>query len=168
MFIAALILLLTFALSSTAFAAAGGDFELARPILDAVMSGDYIWAAAAAVVLGTALVRKYGKRLWAPLGTGKGAAGVAVFAAFAGAVLTALTASGTLSWDVLQTALKVAIFSAGGVGLAKMFAPSWLRPVLDALLGSDGSRLQDAERAGLEAVAESPSKGSGIGFTDVP
>jgi hypothetical protein len=168
MLIAILVLILSFALTSTAFAAAG-EFELARPILDAVMSGDYIWAATAAIVLGVALMRKFGAKAWPPLGSGKAAAIMVVVGSFAGAVLNALTAGEGLSWEVLLTALKVAIFSGGAVALAKELSPMWLRPVLDTLLGSDSAdtRLRDAERAGLDAMKSNPSDGTGIEFRDV-
>lgn len=165
MLIVALVFLLSFAFASTAFAAAELPMDLAKPILDALMSGDYTWAVAATLVMGVAALRVHGAKLWGPLGSGKAAGTMVVLGSFLGATLDALTGGEGLSWGLAGSALKIAMLSAGGVSLSKLLAPAWLRPLLDMLLGSD--RVKYAEQAGQDAVDDNPSKGTGMDFTDV-
>ncbi len=174
--------------TATAFAAGtaspddGSLLDLARPVFDAVMHGQWWLGASLAVVLLCAAARKYlpdnygGKFIRGDVG------GVllAFMMSFGGAVATALTAGAAMSGLVALTALKIALAAAGGYTvihkLASAFvasvwfqshAPGWLKLGLGYLLALVGSNaIEKAEAAGKQAVETNPAKGSGQ-YTDV-
>lgn len=144
--------------------------ELARPVFDAVMAGQYPLAAALALVLLVAVARKWLAPRVPFFGSDAGGALLALAGSFGGAVATALLAGATLSWSVAWTALGVAFTAAGGYSLVKRLGgallariplPNWLKTLLDSALWIFSSPVERAEAAGAAAVAEKPAGGAG-------
>ena len=167
--------------TGTSYAAAeaipdGSLLELARPIFDAVMHGQWWLGAALAVVFLCAMVRKYLPDAWG----GKFIRGDVggVFLAFAmsygGAVSTVLMAGAAMSGMVAMTALKVALAAVGGyTALHKLAsalvamrwfqekAPAWLKLLVAMVLGMIGSNaIAKAEAAGKAAAEANPPTGA--------
>ncbi len=177
-----MVLVFIFSFAGTALAAGavapadGSLLDLAKPVLDAVMHGQWFLAAAGALVLTAALA----KRQLAPhvpwLRTDWGAALLVVVGSFGGAVFTALVAAGpgaVMSSALAYTAIKVALAAAGGysllkplIKLAQAQAPAWLQPVLAVLawvfesgIGTSPD-VAAAEAAGDVAVKAKPPTGA--------
>jgi hypothetical protein len=167
------------AFAGTAFAAGavapadGSLLDLARPIFDAVMHGQYWIAASLALVMLTALARKYGTGKLPFLATGAGAAILVLVGSFGGALATALLAGSAISLGLAFTALKVAFAAAGGFSLAKSLvapllrkiqakAPIWAQPIFGILFWAfeRPEALATAEAAGAAAVKAAPAKGA--------
>jgi hypothetical protein len=166
------------ALASTAAVSPdeGSLLELARPIFDAVMHGNWWLAAAGAVMLLTAAARRH-----LPNGYGgrfiRGDVGGMVTAftfAYGGAIATTMAAPGaTMSAAVMLAALKIGGMAVGGfVALHKLAqalvatkwfqakAPAWLRTGLGLVLSLIGSSaIKKAEKAGQAAVDAKPATG---------
>lgn len=176
-FTAALILVFLGAFTGTALAASavapadGSILELARPVFDAVMHGQWWAAAAFAVVLGVTIARR-----WMPAAWKQGAIGditgtaTAFVLAFAGAIGTwAIAPGATMTLGVLATATKIGVAAIGGYNIVHKLlgwlaawskTPAWLVPVLKLVASLVGSgAIAKAEAAGAAAVAASPSKG---------
>lgn len=141
----------------TAFAAssvtgdAGSLLDLAQPIFKAIMSGQYIYAAAAALVFLVAAARKYGAPKLPFLGSKVGGALLAVVGSFAGAVATALAAGAALSWGMVTAAGSVAFTAVGGFVLLKdLLVKPVLRPLMEKL--SMGGPLAKAAAVVLQMV----------------
>lgn len=187
----ALVALISF--TATAFAAGtvdpAGDgsalAEMARPIYDAVMHGQYWLAASLALVFVVALLGKYadkipawlgGKTIAKLAGSDPGRAVLVLLGSFGGAVATGLTAAGSsaMTWALAWTALKVAVGAAGVYSLAKKLlaplvakAPPWVQAVFRLVTWAFERSLKDpvkeAEAAGQAAVeAEPPTGAAGI------
>lgn len=174
------IVLLTF--TATAFASGavvpedGSLFDLAKPILEAVRSGQYAFAASAALVFAVALARKYGAKRYPWLVSDAGGATLTLVGAFGGAVSTALAAGATLSAGLAWTATGVAVAAAGGYSLIKKLlvdpmvasawykerAPSWLKSVMGVVLWVfvKPDVAAKATEAGDQAVTDKPSTGT--------
>lgn len=168
-YISALVVMLLAFLCTTGIAVAaapddGSLIDLARPVFDAVMSGEYVYAAALALVLLVAIASRYGSR-WMPfLGTGPGKVLLVVLGSFAASVSTALAAGVALSAAMFWTATKVAVTAAGGFSILKAMLkpllpklPSWARKPLSWVFASRS--IEDAEKAGDKAVGENPGGG---------
>lgn len=127
----------------------GSLLDLARPVYDAVMHGQWWLAAAGALVLVAAAARKYLAPRYPWASGPAGSALIVLVGSLGGAAVTALVAMGpgaVMSWALAWTALKVAIAAAGGYGLAKALvvdpllkpwaskAPGWLQAPLKALI----------------------------------
>jgi hypothetical protein len=169
-----------FAFTATAAAAGeispedGSLLDLARPVYDAVVHGQYWLGASLALVLAVAAFRKYapGKAgAWAR--TDVGGSLLVLAASFGGAAATGLLAAGTnaMTGELAWTALKVALAAAGGYSLAKKLlapvlrkiadkAPPWMKPLFAMLLWSFETPIAKAETAGDVAVAENPPTGT--------
>ncbi len=167
------------AFAGTAFAAGavapadGSLLDLARPVFDAVMHGQY-WAAAALVlVVLTALIRKYGTKRFPVLESSAGAALLLLVGSFGGAFATAVLAGAGASLAIAWTALKVAFAAAGGYSLAKSLlapllrkiqakAPMWMQPIfsLAFYFFDRPTPIADAEKAGAAALEAKPSAGA--------
>ncbi len=155
--------------------------DLAKPVLDAVMSGQYAFAAALALVFAVALVRRYGGSRWPLLASKKAAPYMVLVGSFGAALATALSAGASLSWLMAWSALTVAAGAGYGYALIKPIfaalqkrAPAWMSPVFtalgwvfDARDKAAQARVAKAEAAGEAAVAAAPSKGPDIKFKDV-
>jgi len=161
----------------TSVAVAQGEelSELAKPVLDAIMGGQYALAAALGLVLAVALLRRYGVAKYPWLGTSAAGSLLVLLGGFGAALGTSLAAGGALSAALAYSALKVSLFAAGGFSILKPViaalqgrAPSWLKPVL-GLVGwvfDKPNKILAAEEAGKAAVEANPGEGSQIEFKD--
>lgn len=151
--------------------------DSARPVLDAVMSGHYVYAAALALVVLVAALRKHGAD-WSPkylswTRTDWGSPLLVLLASFAGALATALAAGAAPSLAIMSTALGVAVTAAGGFKMAKELVapllravrsrlPAKLQPLVSLLLWvfDKPDRAAEAKAAGDAAVKASPPTGA--------
>ncbi len=179
------IIALSFLLAFVATAAAAGAvtpedgslLDLARPVLEAILHGQWWLGASLALVFVCTAARKYGASRFPFLGSGAGGALLVLLSSFGGAMATALTAAGTnaVTWALMLMAGKVALVAAGGYSLIKTLAvdpllaskwyaekaPAWLKAVMAMALWAftkpSGESL--AKKAGDAAVAANPPTG---------
>jgi hypothetical protein len=171
-----------FSFIATAFAAGavapddGSLLDLAKPVLAAVMSGQWVLGAALALVFVVAGARRYLVAHVHFLGTDAGAAVLTLVGAFGGALATALTAGVSVSAGLLWTALGVAAAAAGGYSLVRKLlvdplcasawyrerAAPWMRAVVMALAWAftKPDALARADEAGKAAVQAHPAPGA--------
>jgi hypothetical protein len=152
--------------------------ELAKPIFDEVMKGHYVAAAAAALILSMALIRRYapgkaGEFVHSDLG---GSLSTLLMSMF-GAIFTATVGGAAWHWNMLWMAFIVGITAMGGYTAIKRLIvvplllplqsklPVWAQPALNLVLwifdrkfGADP--VKDAEAAGNAAVAKNPPTGA--------
>lgn len=183
---ATLILLTLFGFTATAFAAGPSApdseslLDLARPVFDAVMHGNYWAAASLGVVLSLSFARRYMPASWKDGIKGDiiGTAFAFGFAAF-GAVANAALAVGFagMTTALALTALKIGVVAIGGYSVIHKFAtwaastnwfkqhaPTWLVSLTSLVLTLIGSNaIAKAEAAGQAAVDASPSPGAAPG-----
>lgn len=154
----------------------GSLLDLARPVFDAVMHGQWWLGAALAVVLLTAAAKKYlpdaygGKYVRSELG----AMATAFLLSFGGAIATTMAAPGAaMTMAVAMAALKIGAAAVGGwmilhkvmqVVVATKFwndrVPAPVKALVSFVLGLVGSSaISKAEKAGQEAVDASPPQG---------
>lgn len=156
----------------------GSLLDLARPIYDAIVGGQWWLGAMFGLIFLTTAVKRY-----LPVKFGgnfvNGEYGqplTVLILAFAGAASTALMAIGpgaVLSLSLAWAALKVAVGAAGGYTLLKQLlaplltklslkAPAWAQPIFGVLLWvfSKPSPIAVAETAGEAAVAAKPADGA--------
>lgn len=178
--------------TATAFAAGTADptgdgttlLEMARPVFDAVMHGQWWLAASLALVFVVAVVGKYGDKAPGPVGkwlarfdgSDAGRATLVLLGSFGGAVATGLAAVGTgaMTWALAWTALKVAVGASGIYSLGRKLlaplvgkAPAWLQPLLWVVLWAFDRKagapaadaVAEAEAAGDAAVTAHPAPG---------
>lgn len=153
-------------------------FDLAKPVYEAALGGQWALAAASALILGVAVVRKFGDE-WSWVNKDWGASLLVLLGSFGGAAATALAGGATISFALVWEALQVAVAASGGYSLIKKLlvepllrpwankAPKWLKPFLNMILwlfdGSSEAAKARAKAAGDKAVAEKPSSGiSGV------
>jgi hypothetical protein len=172
-FLVSVAFLITF--SGTAYAMDDSWLDMAKPILDAVSNGQYIAAAALAVILGVAVLKKYGSARWPFLATDAGGSLLVLGASAAGAFAASIKEGVDVSWNLAWGSLMIAVTAAGGYSLFKRLvvgpvlrpladkAPGWMKPILQMVLWIfDRPDVQaEAEAAGDKAVAESPGEGLG-------
>lgn len=167
-------MVLSFLGTSVAFAQGDELLELAKPVLEALLAGQYAYAVALALVLAVALLRRYGGSRYPILASRKAAPWLVMTASLFGAAATALGTGASLSLAMLWSATTVAVGAAGSYSLLKAIlmpledrAPAWFVPVfkLAALLFTSKAR---AKEAGEKAVQDSPAKGTGIEFDEFP
>ncbi len=145
--------------------------DLAKPIYEAVMSGQWWLAAAAALILSVALLRRWAPWPW--LKDGPGVALLTVGASFAGALATALAAGQAMTGGLAWMAAGVAFAAIGGYSALKVALlpalewlsgklPAWARPVVDLLrwILSRPTAIAKAEKKGADAVKASPGPGA--------
>lgn len=138
---------------------------LGKPVFDAVMNGEYMYAAALALVVLVAAARKYGTKIWPFLGTRGGALWLVLLGSFFGAIATALGAGQALSLALGIAAVKVAVGAAGGHAMIRQVLKWGIRkwPKLGAALKPImwvfEKPADKAKEAGDKAVAENPSEG---------
>lgn len=174
--IAAAVVAFLVAFTGTAMAASLPDAEslidLARPVLAAVKSGQGYAAAALALVLMTALARRFGAKRWPWLNSDAGGSLLTLVGSFGGAVATALAAGSLPTLGLAWTAFGVAVAASGGYTMVKRLIvpglvwlqsrlPGWAQPVLSLVLWmfTKPDPIAVAEKAGNEAVAANPGKG---------
>lgn len=149
--------------------------DLAKPVYDAFAAGHYMAAAALALVLSVALLKRYS-------GTGKvgtfvhsdvGGALTTLTMAFFGAIATATAAGATWHWSMLSTAGYVAFIAAGGYALVKKLVvpllkklqpklPAWTAPffTLVYFIFDKPDAITTAVKAGDDAVKATPATGA--------
>lgn len=165
--------LVTFAGVAAAQSAAGGEeatlLDLARPVAEALLSGNPGLAAALALVLAAAIARRYLAPKVPFFASDVGGALLVLVGSFGGAAAAAITGGASWSLALAWTALKIATAAAGGYSLAKPLilwaaekSPSWLKPVFALVLWvfEKGSPVAKAEAAGAAAVAANPAPGA--------
>lgn len=173
---AAICALATFAGVALAAGAAeppdGTLVDLARPIVDYVLSGHYLAASAAALVVLVAGLRRYGAKRLPFLGSAIGGAVLTLFGAFGATVAVAAAGSTWITMGQAWLALKIALTAAGGYSLLKVLieplvakAPAWAQPILRLVTwifddhAAAAAVVADAEAAGAAAVVAKPAPG---------
>jgi hypothetical protein len=159
----------------------GSWLDLAKPVLDAVVNGQYWIAVAAGIVFAVAMARRYVPATSVPgklLASELGAMVCAALVSFFGAIATSLTALGlkmpTLA--VFKSAGLVAFTAVGGwmilhkvasvVVATKTYhdkAPAWLKAVVSfvlAMIGSSAATKAEAKVAGDKAVEAKSAQGA--------
>jgi len=169
--------LLSFFGASVAMAQTNTELiDLAKPVLDAAMSGNYMYAVALMLVLSVALVRRFGGARWPILASKKVAPFLVMVGSFGAALATSLGAGASISGAMLWGAVKIATVAAGGYSLLKPLldalqkrAPKWAQPLFGMVgwIFSSRDRAERAKAAGQKAVKENPAQGLPKNFTDV-
>lgn len=154
----------------------GNLLDLARPVFDEVMKGNYIAAASLALVLCVALARRYAPgKAGTFVHSDAGGALTTLLMAFGGALATATMGGAPWTWAMGWTAATLAVTAAGGYTLVKKLAvdpllksewyntkaPIWFKTIMGVVLWIFIKK--DAETvatdAGNTAVAAKPSTG---------
>lgn len=181
---AAIVALVVF--QGTAFAAqvveapdAAALLDMARPVYEAILAGQYGVAAALCLVLAVGVLRRYAVPRVPFLRSDAGGTLLTYGASFGGALATHLLAAGLSipTGAMLLAALKIGFFAAGGFMTAKRLAmplftylagksPPWLAAIIllvpklfDLVTGSKTATIAKAEKAGDAAVAAKPGVG---------
>jgi hypothetical protein len=163
-FLAFLVLVLTFGVASAGINTLAPDeslLQLIRPVIDAVMSGHYFIASAAALVFVAAVANRYGGKHVAFLNTDYGRALTVLVGAFGGSLLSAAYTGASFTVAIGWSAVKVAFFAAGGYSLAKplvRFLPSWLQPYVMWIFNKPDP-VAGVVAAGDAAVKANPAPG---------
>ena len=104
--IALFFMVLSFAGTSVALAQTDAELaELAKPVLDAVLGGNYMFGAALALVLGVAMLRRFGGARWPILASKKAAPLLVLAGSFVAALATTLSAGAAVSTAMLWGAV---------------------------------------------------------------
>lgn len=148
--LAALVAVLSFGATAYAAGAAapteGSLLDLAKPVFEAVMSGQGWLAAALALVLLVTAARRYGAVRFPFLGSKLGGVALNLLLSFGGAAATAIMAGASASFGLAFTALKVAVAAASGFELVKELIAPMLRGLVDRL---HSAKLRAMLHAGL-------------------
>lgn len=156
----------------------GSLLDLARPVFDEIMKGHYIAAAALALILVVALIKRYAPGKFGDfVHSDAGGSLTTLLMAFGGALATATMGGAAWTWGMLPAAGKVAFFAAGGYVLLKKLivepilkplstkTPAWMAPLWGLLFFafdrkvSEADALAGAKAAGDAAVLASPAGG---------
>lgn len=162
--------------ASAVVPADGSLLDLAKPVYEAIMGGQFWLAALLGLVLATTAAKRYlpGKAgVWVNGEYGQPL--TLLLLAFGGAGATALLAAGPgaiFSAGLAWAALKIAVAASGGYTLLKQLlaplvakvaakAPAWMQPIFSVLLWvfTKPSAVAVAEKAGADAVAAKPADG---------
>lgn len=157
----------------------GSLTDLARPIFDEIMKGNYIAAAALTLILAVALVKRYAPGKFGEfVHSDPGGSLMTLLMSFGGAIATATMGGIPWTWDMLPAAGKVAFFAAGGYVLIKKLVvepvlkplsrktPVWMTPLWSMLFWmfdkkvSEADTLASAKLAGDTAVLANPGAGT--------
>lgn len=162
----------------------GTLLDLAQPVFDQVMHGNYFAATCLALVLAVALVKRYsGAGNFGQLVHSNVGGLVTTFAmAFFGALATATMAGAPWTWLMVKTAGTVGAAAIGGYTAAKILytaivgsawyqakAPGWVKAAMSVLgfVLDKPDAIKTATKAGDAAVAAKPAPGAGK-VTEVP
>jgi hypothetical protein len=107
------------AAQSTAGGSEGSLVDLARPVLEAVVSGKPGLATALALILAAALARRYLAPRVAFFASDAGASVLVLLSAFGAAMAAAITGGASWSPELAWKALAIAVPAAGGFSLIK-------------------------------------------------
>ena len=149
-------------------------FELLKPVYEAFMRGEKLYAGMLALVAAVALAKRYMPGKAGAWINGKHGQPIAVLVmSFGGAMATAISAGTTPGWGMVKTAALIAAAAAGGYSMIKTLiiepflrpwaakAPTWIRWALDMVLWifDKPTPVAKAEAAGAAAVAAKPGTG---------
>ncbi|MGN6108547.1 MAG: hypothetical protein ACTHU0_25805 [Kofleriaceae bacterium] len=184
-FVAGAVLALIVAFAGTAVAAGaispedGSLLDYAKPVLDAIVGGQWWLAASLAIVLIAPAVYRYlpdslgGKHARSPIGK----IAIVFLMAFGGGLANGVVAngaSGAMTSAIALAALKIALAAVGGYSVIykivtefvatawyEEHAPTWLKTAVSTLLGwITADPVAKAEAAGKKAVAVNPPTGA--------
>jgi hypothetical protein len=160
--VAAIFMVLSFVGTSVALAQSNGELvDLARPVLDALLGGNYMAAGMLALVLGVALLRRFGGSRWPILSSRKAAPYLVAAGALSASLAAAVVAGTALSFGLVW---KLA--AGAGFGYAMLKPLLGKIPYLGALFSSK-SRAEEAHAAGIASVLAKPAKGTELDFEDI-
>lgn len=173
---AAFFMILSFVGASVALAQTDADLAaLAKPVLAAVLGGDYMYGAALGLVLGVALLRRFGGAKYPWLASKDLAPYLVLLGSFGAALATSLSAGAAITGGMAWGAIRIAIAASGSYAMLKPAlkwlekkAPAWMSPLF-ALTGwvfDSKSRAKKAREAGEAAVKASPAEGAKVDFHD--
>lgn len=167
--------------TATAFAANAVNpddqniFELLKPVYEAFMRGEKLYAGMLALVAAVAAAKRYAPgRVGAWINGKYGQPLTVLLMSFGGAMATALSAGSMPGWPMVKTAALIAAAAAGGYSMIKTLlvdpfirpwaakAPAWLRWLLNGVLWffDRPSPVAKAEAAGQAAVDAKPAQGT--------
>lgn len=109
---------------------ADGSLDVAKAVYDALHGGHYAYAAAMALVVAVALLRKYGGSAIPALHTDAGSALLVLGGSFGAALAATLAGGGPLTWPLAWSAACVAFAAAGGYATIKKLVVTPLLPKL--------------------------------------
>jgi hypothetical protein len=152
----------------------GGSLsDAARPVYDAVMSGQYWYAAALALVFAFAAVKRYAVPHVKFLQTDAGVSLLLGATAFLGACATGLAAGVAPSLAMLKIAALTAVAAGGGykhilkpivkpaLEYLQKLAPGWAAPLFAMVLWIfESPNAAAAKRAGKAALKKNPPSGA--------
>jgi hypothetical protein len=133
----------------------GTLWDVLQPVLAAFQSGHYLYCAAIALVALVALVRRYLPAKYK--NSDFVSAGLALVGSFAGSLASAVSSGQVATWAIVDGALKVGFFAAGGYTLVKHLlispyiqnlatkGPSWLHAPMKLVLWVFQEELPNAE-----------------------
>jgi len=150
--------------------------ELLKPVYEAFMRGEKLYAGMLALVAAVALTKRYAPEKWGIakfVHSDPGGALLTLVASFGGAMATAISAGSLPGWAMAKTAMLIAVGAAGGYSIIKKLlvepflrpwaakAPAWLRIPLNAVLWifDRPMPVAKAEAAGQAAVDANPAGG---------
>lgn len=178
----ALAFVLAFFGVAAAQGAAGGEdgslIDLARPVLEALVSGEPGLATALALVFAAAAARRYLAPRVPFLASDVGGSVLVLVSAFGAAMAAAITGGASWSPDLAWKALAIAVPAAGGYSLLKPVIKAlearfpWLAKItrlVSWVFDKPPSPVIEAEAAGDAALAAKPPTGATPpgGFRDV-
>lgn len=176
--LAILAFLATFTATAVAAAAtlpADVGFDMLKPVYDAFVHGQKLYAGMLALVVAVGLLKRY-----APSGKIRdfvqgdtGGSLLTLVASFAGAMATSLGGGVAVSWEMVKTATSIAVGAAGGYTLFKRLvvdpilrplaskAPTWTQPIFALVfwMFDKPSPVAQAEAAGDAAVSAAKPNG---------
>lgn len=180
--VAAFVVTLLIAFTASAFAAGavlpedGSLLDLARPVYEAVMAGQYLAAVCLALILSVALLKRYAGdgKLGAFVRSDLGGMITTFVMASAGALASASLAGASWSLTLLKMGAGVGVAAIGAYKVIKILlssltsaswyqkAPTWVKAAMGALLWVVDKRepVKVAEAAGEQAVKDNPPTGA--------
>lgn len=175
-------LLAFFGVAAAQGVAGGSDgslVDLARPVLEALMSGKPGLATALALVFATAAARRYLAPRVPFFASDAGASVLVLVGAFGAAAAAAISGGATWSPALAWKALAIAVPTAGGFSLLKPIVRAlearwpWLAKItrwFSWVFDKPVDPVAKAEAAGDAAVADKPAAGATPpgGFRDIP
>jgi hypothetical protein len=161
------------ALAADAIDTDSSSVDIAKAIYDAFAGHHYAYAAAIAVILIVALVKRYLGPKVAWLHSDAGGSVLVLAGATATAMASSLAGGGPVTLDLFKTAAMVGVGAAGGYALLKNLiinpfivplaakAPAWAQPILGVILAifDKATPTETATAAGNAAVTATPAAG---------
>ena len=147
-----------------------GSLDLAKTVYDAFAGGHRAYAAAVALVLAVALIRKYAGARWKALHTDAGSALLVLAGSFGATLAATLAGGGPATAQAAWMALCTAFAAAGGYAALKQLVimplaaklPPWAAKVLTWLFvhASDPSNVAPATTPAPAPAPAAPASGN--------